>query len=226
MDFPRIFKGPFRSEHKMRYGCITKFLSAQIVLASFAGMAWAAPCVVPPVSPESIAEFKSNPDALVAPGADTRSIEARVRELAGTSASLAADLVNVAEGTTPRFRTAIAAGLAQAAVACNNIDQQAALQIQQAVASFENGQFQASFAAVAGDLSTSATEAALSSAVGSVGSVVIVNPNRAVGRTTNPGGGGGRSAVVQITSAPVVINSTNTPDAGTKTAADPVSPTR
>ncbi|WP_334358665.1 MULTISPECIES: hypothetical protein [unclassified Bradyrhizobium] len=199
---------------------------AQIVLASWAGMAWAAPCVAPPASPDSIAEFKLNPDALVAPNADTRSIEARVRELAGTSASLAPDLVNLAQGATPRHRTAIAAGLAQAAVACSNVDQQAALQIQQAVASFENGQFQASFAAVAGDLSTSATAAAAYSASGNAGSVVIVNPNRSTRLTSNPGGGGGRSAVVQITSGTIVINAAGTPDAGTTTAADPVSPTR
>ncbi len=150
-----------------------------------------------------------------------------MRELAGTSASLASDLVNLAqaEGTIPRYRTAIAAGLAQAAVACSTINQGAALQIQQAVAGFENSQFQSSFAAVAGDMSTAATVAAGNTAIGNVGSVVIVNPNRAAGRTTNPGGGGGRSAVVQITSSPIVITS-DTPDAGTSTAADPVSPTR
>jgi hypothetical protein len=201
----------------MRYGCITRLLSAQIVLASCASMAWAAPCVAPPASPESIAEFKSNPGALVAPNGDTRSLEARVLELAGTSATLATDLVNVAQGATPRFRTAIAAGLAQAAVACNNVDQQAALQIQQAVASF---------AAVAGDLSTAATEAAGYSATGNAGSVVVVNPNRATRTTSNPGGGGGRSAVVQITTSAIIINPVGTPDAGTTTAADPVSPTR
>ena len=210
----------------MRYGCITRLLSAQVVLASCASMAWAAPCVAPPASPELIAEFKSNPGALVAPTGDTRSLEARVLELAGTSASLATDLVNVAQGATPRFRTAIAAGLAQAAVACNNVDQQAALQIQQAVAGYENGQFQASFAAVAGDLSTAATEAAGYSATGNAGSVVIVNPNRATRTSSNPGSGGTRSAVVQITSGTIVINSVGTPDAGTTTAADPVSPTR
>ena len=208
----------------MRHGCVTRILFSQIVLASCASIAWAAPCIAPPVTPDSIAEFKSNPGALVAPNADTRAIEARVRELAGTSADLAPDLVNLAQTTTPRYRTAIAAGLAQAAVACSTVDQGAALQIQQAVASFENSQFQSSFAAVAGDMSTSATAAAASSATGNAGSVVIVNPNRAAGRTTNPGGGGGRSAVVQITSAPIIINST--PDAGTPTAAEPVSPTR
>jgi len=207
----------------MRRSCVAKILFSQIVLASCASIAWAAPCVAPPVTPESIAEFKAKPEALVAPNSDTRAIEARVRELAGTSADLASDLVNLAQGTTPRYRTAIAAGLAQAAVACSTVDQGAALQIQQAVASFENSQFQSSFAAVAGDMSTSATVAAANTATGNAGSVVIVNPNRAAGRTFNPGGGG-RSAVVQITSAPIVI--TSTPDSRTPTAAEPVSPTR
>jgi hypothetical protein len=209
----------------MRRGCVAKIMFSQIVLASCASIAWAAPCIAPPVAPESIAEFKANPEALVAPNSDTRAIEARVRELAGTSASLASDLVNLAQaqGTTARYRTAIAAGLAQAAVACSTVDQGAALQIQQAVAAFENSQFQSSFAAVAGDMSTAATVAAANTATGNAGSVIIVNPNRAVGRTFNPGGGG-RSAVVQITSAPVVINST--PDSRTPTAAEPVSPTR
>jgi hypothetical protein len=209
----------------MRRGCVAKIMFSQIVLASCASIAWAAPCIAPPVTPESIAEFKANPEALVAPNSDTRAIEARVRELAGTSASLASDLVNLAQaqGTTARYRTAIAAGLAQAAVACSTVDQGAALQIQQAVAAFENSQFQSSFAAVAGDMSTAATVAAANTATGNAGSVIIVNPNRAVGRTFNPGGGG-RSAVVQITSAPIVINST--PDSRTPTAAEPVSPTR
>lgn len=210
----------------MRRSCVTRLLFSQIVMASLASAAWAAPCVAPPASPESIAEFKAKPEALVAPNADTRAIEARVRELAGTSASLASDLVNLAqaEGTTARYRTAIAAGLAQAAVACSTVDQGAALQIQQAVASFENSQFQSSFAAVAGDMSTAATEAAAGTATGNAGSVIIVNPNRAAGRTFNPGGGG-RSAVVQITSGTIVIPA-DTRDAGTTTAADPVSPTR
>ena len=59
----------------MRHGCVTRILFSQIVLASCASIAWAAPCIAPPVTPDSIAEFKSNPGALVAPNADTRAIE-------------------------------------------------------------------------------------------------------------------------------------------------------
>jgi hypothetical protein len=210
----------------MRISQFANILAVQIVATFCAGLAWAAPCVVPPLTDAAIAQFKSNPGALVAPGSDTRTIEARVRELAGTSPALAADLVRVAQGAPRRFQTAIAAGLAQAAVACNNIDQQAGLQIQQAVASYRDGQFQASFAAVAGDLSTAATAAAEASADGSAGSVVIVNPNQSLRTTTNPGNGG-TSALVQITSAVVTVNPSNgSGPSSTTTAAGPVSPTR
>lgn len=182
----------------------------------------AAPCVAPPVSPQAIAEFKSNPQAVVAPNADPREIETTVTNLTGTDPALAADFVHLAEGAIPRFRTAIAAGLAQAAIACTNLDQQAALTIQQAVASFEDGSFQASFAAVAGDLSTAAAEAAATSAASSVGSVIIVNPNRSQPTATNPGGGSGLP-LVQITATTPTTGKTTTTST---TAASPVSPTR
>ncbi|MGA7807111.1 hypothetical protein [Bradyrhizobium sp.] len=212
----------------MRIGLIAKALGAQMVLAFFVTQAMAAPCIAPPLTPQAIAQFKLNPEALVAPNSDTRTIESSVRDLAGTDPELAKDLIQLAQGTTPRFRTAIAAGLAQAAIACTNLDQNAALLIQQAVASFEDGQFQASFAAVAGDLSTAATEAAASSAASSVGSVVVVNPNASPGPSTTFGGGG-TEALVQITSAAVTINLVNGPTASpssTTTAANPVSQTR
>jgi hypothetical protein len=180
-------------------------------------------CMNPPASDQALSQFRANPQSLVAPDLDTRTIEATVRELAGTDASLAADIVRVAEGTTPRFQTAIAAGLAQAALACSSVDQQAGQLIQQAVAGFQDGQFQASFAAVAGDLSTAATDAANSAATSSVGSVVIVNPNITPRTTLNPGGGGGVAALVQITAPAIAV--TNTRGTST-TAAVPVSATR
>src|ERR1700688_4409943 len=98
----------------MRARLLVEMLCVPILLTLFASQAWAG-CVNPPLSPEAINKFKSNPQALVAPNSDTRTIEGLVRDLAGTDASLATDLVHVAERTTPRFRTAIAAGLAQAA---------------------------------------------------------------------------------------------------------------
>jgi hypothetical protein len=209
----------------MRFGLLARLLSTPALLAICVSQAWAAPCVAPPVSPDAIVQFKANPQALVAPNADTRTIEASVRDLAGTDPSLAADIVHLAEGAIPRFQTAIAAGLAQAAIACTNVDQQAGLLIQQAVAGFQDGQFQASFEAVAGDLSTAATNAATSSAASSVGSVIVVNPNTGGTTTTNPGGGG-NTPLVQITSGPATIAADKTLASPTTTAANPVSPTK
>jgi hypothetical protein len=210
----------------MRTRLIAQALCVQMLLAVSAGQGWAA-CITPPLSAHSISQFKSNPQALIAPNSDTRTIEATTRDLAGTDASLAADLVRLAEGTIPRFQTAIAAGLAQAAIACGNVDQQAALLIQQAVAGFQDGQFQASFAAVAGDLSTAATEAATAFASSSVGSVVVTNPNTS--RASSPTRGSG--SVSQAAS--LTITATNTPKTNSPalnspatTAADTVSPTR
>jgi hypothetical protein len=183
-----------------------------------------AACLKPPASEQAINQFRANPQGLVAPDSDTRTIEVTTRDLAGTDAALAADLIKVAEGANPRFQTAIAAGLAQAAIACATVDQGAGQIIQQAVAGFQDGQFQAAFAAVAGDLSTAATEAAQAFATGGAGSVIIVNPNSGRGRLTT-GGGGGVSALVQIT-APVTTIAATTTNNPAPTAATPVSATR
>jgi acyl dehydratase len=97
------------------------------------------------------------------------------------------------------------------------------LLIQQSVASFQDGEFQAAFAAVAGDLSTAATDAALSSATSGFGSVVIVNPNTSTGRTTQPGGGG---TTVPITFTSAAVSITATTNTNANTAANTISPTR
>jgi hypothetical protein len=210
----------------MHIGLRAKLLGAQVLFVFFASQAWAAPCVIPPATPQAIAQFKANPKGIIAPDTDTRTVEASVRELAGTDATLAKDLVQLAKDATPRYKTAIAAGLAQAAVACMTIDQQAGLAIQQAVAEFDDNEFQASFAAVAGDLSTAATDAAAASASSSVGSVVIVNPTSSRGTRTNPGGGG-PTAFVLFPSALVSINSTTaTSSSTTSSSSNPISPVR
>ena len=211
----------------MRARLLVETLCVAILFAISVGDVRAA-CVNPPMSAETISQFKANPQAFVAPDSDTRTIEAFVRDLVGTDAALAADFVRVAKGTTPRFQTAIAAGLALAAIACSTVDQQAALLIQQAVAGFEDVQFQAAFAAVAGDLSTAATAAALASSASSVGSVVVTNPNVSPGSTAQPGGGG-TILPVQLSSAGISVTvTTNNGNAnsGTSTASNPISPTK
>jgi hypothetical protein len=201
---------------------MVEMLCVQILLTISVSQVWAA-CLNPPLSAQSISQFKSNPQGLVVPNSDTRTIEAMTRDLAGTDASVAADLVLVAKGTTPRFQAALAAGLAQAAIACGTVDQQASLLIRQAVASFADGQFQATFAAVAGDLSTAATAAATVSAEASVGSVVVINPGSSRGTATDPGGGGA-TTFLQL-SAPVTTPTSLATTVAT-TAATPVSPVR
>jgi hypothetical protein len=195
-------------------------------LAFFASPA-AASCIAPPLSPEFISQFKLNPKGLIStPEADARAVEATTRDLAGTDSTLASDLVQVARGAQPRFQAAIAAGLAQAALACLGTDERAALQIQQAVASFEDGQFQALFAAVVGDLSTAATAAAESAATGSAGSVVVVNPGVSALTASSPGGGGSIPATT-ITIGVFAVLGQGTSNAGlSTTAANPVSATR
>ncbi|NOJ47682.1 hypothetical protein HCN50_15725 [Bradyrhizobium sp. WSM 1744] len=183
----------------------------------------ASPCVPSPLTEQAISRFKSDPKAILSPNSDTRTIEGVVADLASTDASVAPDLVRLAAEVSPALRLAIAAGLARAATACSTVDQHAALIIQQAVAGFDDGAFQSAFASVAEDLSTAATSAALSSATSSVGSVVIVNPNRSPGSPKNPGGGG-RTAIFQINSGGVAAASR--PGTSSSTAASPVSATR
>ncbi len=208
----------------MRFGFLVGALGFQVFLALSPARASAA-CLTPPLSPQAIAEFKSHPQSLVAPGSDTRTIEATTRDLAGTDASLSAELVHLAEGTSPRFQTAIAAGLAQAATACASVDQQASLLIQQAVAGFQDGQFQASFAAVAGDLSTAATAAAAAFASSSAGSVVVINPNPP-SKSGGLASGGGATTTQVLTSAVLSINTSSTTTGIAATAAQPVSSIR
>jgi hypothetical protein len=199
-----------------------------LCVAFIAGPA-AAACIAPPLSPEFVNQFKSNPGQLIpGPDTDARTVEATARDLAGTDPALAQELVQIAKGARPRFKAAIAAGLAQAALACMSIDQQAALQIQQSVAAFPDGQFQALFAAVVGDLSTAATAAAESAASGSSGSVVVTNPNKSPAAKTFPGGGGGTIGLSPSVFAVTSPSNSNggTPGSVGNTAATPVSATR
>jgi hypothetical protein len=209
----------------MRIGLILKLLSAQMLLALLIAPVAAKPCIAPPVSDSDMTRFKSDPGAVVGPAVDARAIEASVRDFAATDASLAAEFVHLSQAVSPRLRTAIAAGLAQAAVACASTDQQAALVIQQAVAGNEDGEFQNAFAAVAGDLSTAAAEAAASSADSAVGSVTVTNINRSTSLSRVPGGGGS-STIFQISSTGVANSTSTSNSLGTATAASPVSATR
>ena len=145
-------------------------------VTAFSGNPMGTACMAPPLSFEAIDQL--NLQSLVLSfSTDGRAVEASTRDLAATEPQLAPDLVHVAQTAQPRLQRAIAAGLAQAELACLGVDQQA-------VARFEDGQFPALFAAV-GDLSAAATDAAISAATDSAGSVVIINPNRSVRSTSS-----------------------------------------
>ena len=209
----------------MRTRLMIEIFCANMLIAVSVNQVSAA-CLTPPASLHTISQFRLAPLDLVAPNSDTRAIEATTRDLAGTDASLAEDLVRIARGTNPRYQTAIAAGLALAAISCSTVDQKAAQLIQEAVASFQDGQFQASFAAVSGDLSTAATVAATSSASSSTGSVSATNSNRSAGSATSTAGGGGTASLILLAAPGQTVGTTGSTATTSTITADFVSPTR
>jgi hypothetical protein len=191
----------------MRAKILFEVLSLASLLAVFVTQVEAA-CL----TAQLINQFKLNPKTLIVADTDT---EGLVKDLVGSDASLAAAVFHVAEATTPRFQTAIAAGLALAA------NQQAASLIQQAAASFPDGQFQASFVAVGGELSTAVT--ATASAAGSAGSVTVTNPNISSGSTLLRGYARGANVPIRLTFATAATTSgTNGNWTKATAAADPV----
>jgi|ERR1700722_3895918 hypothetical protein len=191
----------------MRAKILFEVLSLASLLAVFVTQVEAA-CL----TAQLINQFKLNPRTLIVADTDT---EGLVKDLVGSDASLATAVFHVAEATTPRFQTAIAAGLALAA------NQQAASLVQQAAASFPDGQFQASFVAVGGELSTAVT--ATASAAGSAGSVTVTKPNISSGSTLLRGYARGANVPIRLTFATAATTSgTNGNRTKATAAADPV----
>jgi hypothetical protein len=211
----------------MRARLIFEILCVNMLFA-ISGSQVSAACLNPPMSPPAISQFRSAPLDLVAPNSDTRAVEATTRDLAGTDASLAADLVRIAREADPRYQTAIAAGLALAAITCSTVDQQAAQLIQEAVASYADGQFQASFAAVSGDLSTAATFAAIGSASSSTGSVQVTNSNQSTGPGIAPVSSGGTAALILLATPGQSVTTSGfvTANSASTSTANSVSPTQ
>jgi hypothetical protein len=147
-------------------------LTAAIALSG--GEVFAASCVTPAMSDQAVTAFKANPEAVLKAGSDSSTLEMTIRDLAGTDATLAGTLAGLVERSTPAQQTSIAAGLAQAALACATIDEKAAQMIQEAVASVSDSQFQAAYAAIIGDVGTAAVAGA--AAASSSGSTIKLNP--------------------------------------------------
>jgi len=184
----------------MRHEMILRHFFAAGVLLASSSYAWSG-CLTPPLSQDAMAAFKANPLSLLSdPRLDMRTLERDTRNLAAADASLANDLIQVAASTGKVQQSAIAAGLAQAALACLANDVPAAQEIQLAVAKYENGLFQATFATIAGDLDTAAIAAATSAAATGNGSTIIVNPNPSTTGTglTGGGNGGNQSVVISL----------------------------
>jgi hypothetical protein len=175
----------------MRREMILRHFFAAAVLLVSTSYGWSG-CLTPPISPDTIAAFKANPLSLLSdPRLDMRALERETRNLAAANAGLANDLIQLAASTGKVQQSAIAAGLAQAALACLANDVLAAQEIQLAVAKYENGAFQATFAAIAGDLDTAAISTATSAAASGNGSIIIVNPNPSTGNNLFGAGGAG-----------------------------------
>jgi hypothetical protein len=167
----------------MRIRLVSVVFGLVAVTALFGNPAVAAWMKVPPLSFEYLNKVKLNPQStILSLGTDGLAVAASTRDLAATEPQLAPG--HVAQTAEPRFQGAIAAGLAQAALTCPGVDQQAALQVKRAVAGFEDSQFQALFTAMVGDLSTAATSPAIPAATGSAG---------AWSSLTRTGGGGASS---------------------------------
>lgn len=186
-----------------------------------------AACIAIPASDADIKKFQANPSSIFTAASDNRTTEIVIRDLVSTDTSLAAGMVKLAEKSSSSSKMVIAAGLAQAAIACGASDPAAALLIQQAVANSPDGQFQVAFAAVAGDLSTAAAAVAAESAASAVGSVTVKNVNSSP-RPQPPASGAGSLPVVQITAgaAPITAVNGTAADVPSKTSATPVSATK
>lgn len=206
----------------MRHNWTASALVISLLLAS-AAEADAASCLSPATPAETIAAFNANPESLLTNAPDMRALERSVRNLAATQSTLAQALVGVAEKAKPAQQSAIAAGLAQAAMACLSVDAMASQDIQTAVAGFEDITFQSTFASIAGDLDTAAVAIAAEAAAASVGSAIVVNPQRAPTGPRVSGGGGAASPAVTISLIPV--SGTNLSRDGSA-AASSVSPVR
>lgn len=118
---------------------------------------------IPLLSTEAVESFKADPNSLLTAYADLTdadalaAIEAEVASLARTDPTTAAELVDLAAGAIPGVQTAIAQGLAAAALELQTVDPEAAQAIQTAVAGSGLESFIVAFTAATSDTATAAT---------------------------------------------------------------------
>ena len=179
---------------KEKMSRFAKFAGSMLLLGmtlATPSAAWAV-CVANASTPEMQASFRTAPERLLALYPfGSGGLIGEIRNLVVADPSLAARAVSLLRQASPRQKSAIAAGLAQAALACNTIDQAAALLIQQVVASGDI-EFQTAFAIAMGDIPTSTIDGG-PAAGGADASTIGSNPARgggSVGGSTPNGASG------------------------------------
>jgi hypothetical protein len=112
------------------------------------------------VTPAALSAFKSNPDALLAQyPMGSGGLTGEIRNLVASDPSLASVILSLVKRANPTQKSAMAAGLAQAALTCSERDPTLALRIQEAVAAFDDASFQTAFAEASRDTRTTAVGA-------------------------------------------------------------------
>lgn len=132
---------------------------AAFSLAASLGVAPAhAGCLTPPAGAEELDVFKKDPGALLTRfPLGSGSMASAIRVMAASDAGVLGAIAGLVKTANKAQKSAIAAGLAQAALACRSQDPALALQIQEAVAGIDSPEVLAQFAAISGDTRTAAT---------------------------------------------------------------------
>jgi hypothetical protein len=120
-----------------------------------------AACIVNAVAPEVLSGFRSNPAGLLSRYPfGSGGLAGEIRNLVASDTTLLQFVIGLVAKATDQQKSAIAAGLAQAARACVNNNTNNALLIQQAVAALGDQGFQTAFTAASGQTQTAAVGAA------------------------------------------------------------------
>jgi hypothetical protein len=136
----------------------TKFLAAAPLILTLCAAPAHAACLTPPASADELEAFKNDPGGLLKRfPLGSGSMASAIRVLAASDGGVLGALASLVKDASDAQKSAIAAGMAQAALACRTQDPALALQIQEAIAGVDNAAVLAQFAAITGDTQTAAT---------------------------------------------------------------------
>jgi hypothetical protein len=135
-----------------------KWLLAAPLILTLGAFPARAGCLTPPASAEELDAFKNDPGGLLKRfPLGSGSMASAIRILAASDGGVLGAITSLIKEASDVQKSAIAAGMAQAALACRTQDPALALQIQEAMAGVDNGAVLAQFAAITGDTQTAAT---------------------------------------------------------------------